>query len=509
MPTIGRRRFLGGSAAVATLAAATLLPTELQQVLSSDVGVPRSVGDIKHVVLMMMENRSFDHYFGALPGVCGFGDPVLCDTASCDTASTDMASTSRSVFNQPFPGNPDGYVLPFRLDSARTSAQAIQSLNHSWEAEHGYWAGGRMDGFLTYEARHSVLSIPGKGGAESSRREYAMGYFTREDLPFHYALADNFTICDNYFCSVMGSTWPNRLMWITGTMDPTGQAGGPVKDTGDKSATAGQLRWTTYPERLESAGVSWRAYDEHRSSGLNPLHQFHQFRTAPKGSPLRLKGVTQVAPDAFERDVANGRLPTVSWVFPKDSNSEHPKHSPADGAMAIARKLAALAAHPEVWAETVFILNYDENDGLFDHVRPPAPSTGTAGEFVGSDHVGPGFRVPCIVVSPWTTGGWVSSELLDHTSVLRLLEHVTGVQEPNLSPWRRATFGDLRDTLRLDTPPDTTTASLSRLPDAKKIAVQVNAALRSGTLPAPEVPSPQRMPQPPAASRPQLPCSRT
>jgi phospholipase C len=484
MVGIGRRRFLGSSAAAITLAAAALLPTELQRVLASTNTGVGSLADVKHVVLMMMENRSFDHYFGTLHGVRGFADP----------SPARLDASGRSVFHQPFPANPDGYVLPFRLDSTRTSAQAIRSLNHSWEAEHGYWAGGRMDGFLTYQARHSVVGLLGKAAAGASRREYAMGYFTREDLPFHYALAENFTLCDNYFCSVMGSTWPNRLMWMTGTIDPLGRSGGPIKDTGDKLAKAGRLTWTTYPERLERAGVSWRAYDEHRGSGLNPLHQFGQFRTAPKGSPLRLKGVTQVAPDAFEQDVAAGRLPTVSWVFPKSSDSEHPKHHPADGARAIARKLAALAAHPEVWARTVFILNYDENDGLFDHVSPPAPSPDTAGEFVGADHVGPGFRVPCIVVSPWTTGGWVSSELLDHTSILRLLEHVTGVAEPNISPWRRATFGDLRNTLRFAASPDTSTAALSRLPDAKRIAERVDLALRDGRLPAPEVPAPQRMP---------------
>lgn len=485
MVRIGRRRFLGGSAGALTLAALALLPSELQHALSARAPGAGALSDIKHVVLMMMENRSFDHYFGAMPGVRGFADPV----------AGQLAPNGRSVFHQPFPGNPDGYVLPFRLDSARTTAQAIRSLNHSWEAEHGYWAGGRMDAFLTYQASHSVLSILGKPGNSPRRREYAMGYFTKEDLPFHYALAENFTLCDNYFCSVMGSTWPNRLMWMTGTVDPRGRSGGPIKDTGDKRAKAGALTWTTYPERLEQAGITWRAYDEHRGSGLNPLHQFRQFRTASKGSPLRLKGVTQVAADAFEQDVATGRLPTVSWILPKGSDSEHPKHHPADGAKAIARKLAALAAHPDVWAKTVFIVNYDENDGLFDHVRPPVPPPGETEEYVGSEHVGPGFRVPCVVISPWTTGGWVSHELLDHTSILRLLELVTGVPEPNISAWRRATFGDLRSTLRLTSDPDTSTHALSRLPDAQRLARRVDRALRSGTLGAPVVPHPQGMPR--------------
>ena len=485
MTTTGRRRFLGGSAAAAAaLAAVALLPEELRRVVVAPAG--NSVTAVEHVVLMMMENRSFDHYFGAMPGVRGFADP----------APLRGPGSTRTVFAQPMPTHPDGYVLPFHLDSTRTSAQAMGSLEHSWEAEHGYWAAGRMDGFLTYEARHSVRGIKGHGGPPSERREYAMGYFTRDDLPFHYALAENFTICDDYFCSVMGSTVPNRLMWMTGTADPRGRAGGPIRDTGDAASDAGRLTWTTYPERLERAGVSWRVYDEEGgNAGLNPLYSFHQFRSAPKASPLRQKGLPRSAPDDFDRDVAAGRLPTVSWLFPRVSECEHPQFHPADGARAVARKLAALAAHPEVWAKTVFILNYDENDGLFDHVPPPVPPPGTADEFVGADHVGPGFRVPCLVISPWSTGGWVSSERLDHTSVLRFLEHVTGVAEPNISAWRRATFGDFRATLRLDAPPQTSPAALTRLPDAGSIAARVEHDLRVGRLPSPEVPVVQRMPR--------------
>lgn len=484
MTTTGRRRFLGGSAAAAaTLAALAMLPKDLRRVVVSPAG--NSVADIEHVVLMMMENRSFDHYFGAMPGVRGFADP----------APLRLPGSTRTVFAQPLPTHPDGYVLPFHLDTTRTSAQSIGSLDHSWEAEHGYWAAGRMDGFLTYQARHSVLGVRGHTAAPAEQREYAMGYFTREDLPFHYALAENFTICEGYFCSVMGSTVPNRLMWMTGTMDPEGRAGGPIKDTGTAAADAGRLTWTTYPERLERAGVSWRVYDEEGgNAGLNPLYAFHQFRTAPEASPLRQKGLPRSTPTDFERDVATGRLPTVSWLFPRISECEHPQFRPADGAAAIARKLAALAAHPEVWAKTVFILNYDENDGLFDHVAPPVPPPGTTAEFVGADHVGPGFRVPCLVISPWSTGGWVSRERLDHTSVLRFLEHLTGVAEPNISPWRRATFGDFRATLRLDAPPQTSPAALTRLPDAHGLAARVQRDLQAGRLPVPQVPAAQRMP---------------
>ncbi len=489
---MGRRRFLGGSvAAAAALSAVAMLPDHLRRTVLAPA--TNSVTNVEHVVLMMMENRSFDHYFGAMPGVRGFADP----------APLHVPGSPYTVFRQPMPSHPDGYVLPFHLDSTRTTAQTMRSLEHSWEAEHGYWASGRMSGFLTYEAVHSVLGLPRHHSPVPERREYAMGYFTRDDLPFHYALAENFTICDNYFSSVMGSTTPNRLMWMTGTVDAEGRAGGPVRDTGDEAAEAGRLSWTTYPERLERAGVSWRVYDEEGSDcGLNPLYSFRQFRSAPARSPLREKGLHRSAPEEFERDVAAGRLPTVSWVIPALADCEHPNYRPADGALAIARKLSALAAHPEVWARTVFILDYDENDGLFDHVPPPVPPPGTAHEFVAREQVGAGFRVPALVISPWSTGGWVSHEPLDHTSVLRFLELVTGVEEPNISAWRRATFGDFRATLRLDSPPQTSPGHLTRLPDARDIAAHVDRELRSRRLPAPQVPRPQRMPPVPPARGP-------
>ena len=123
---------------------------------------------------------------------------------------------------------------------------------------------------------------------------------------------------------------------------------------------------------------------------------------------------------------------------------------PADGAAFVASKIDAIAANPDVWAKTVFILNYDENDGIFDHVAPPVPSRGTPQEFIDGLPIGGGFRVPCILVSPWTTGGWVCSDAFDHTSVLQFLEKFTGVREPNISEWRRKTFGDMTSALRFD-----------------------------------------------------------
>jgi phospholipase C len=126
---------------------------------------------------------------------------------------------------------------------------------------------------------------------------------------------------------------------------------------------------------------------------------------------------------------------------------------PADGAAFVASKIDAIAANPDVWAKTIFILNYDENDGLFDHVAPPVPLEGTAREFVNGLPIGGGFRVPCILVSPWTAGGWVCSENFDHTSVLRFLEVFTGVRELNITDWRRRTFGDLTSAFRFQDAP--------------------------------------------------------
>ena len=123
---------------------------------------------------------------------------------------------------------------------------------------------------------------------------------------------------------------------------------------------------------------------------------------------------------------------------------------PAAGAAFVASKIDALASNAKVWAKTAFILDYDENDGIFDHVAPPVPPPGTPNEFVLGEPIGAGFRVPCIIVSPWTAGGWVCSEPFDHTSPLRFLEKFTGVQEENITDWRRKTFGDLTSAFRFE-----------------------------------------------------------
>jgi phospholipase C len=445
------------------------MPPNLRRALANPPKRQGSFRDIEHVVLLMQENRSFDHYFGTMAGVRGFGDPDAL-----------RLSNGRSVFYQPDPQNPDGFLLPFHLDTRVTSGQRIPSTSHAWSAQHAAWNGGMMDRWMLAHRKTNGENAP-----------YVMSYYTRRDIPFHFALADNFTICDAYHCSVLGPTFPNRMYWMTGTIDPEGSRGGPMTDN---HVPPGGFEWTTYAERLEAAGVNWKVYHQRdhtrrKHLDLNMLPNFRAFQEAEKNSPLYKKGMTYGPEGQFEYDAINDRLPAVSWIIPSASVSEHPHFIPAAGAAFIASKVDAIAANPKVWAKTLFILNYDENDGLFDHVAPPVPPFGTAQEFVDGQPIGAGFRVPCILISPWTAGGRICSERFDHTSVLQLLEKFTGVREPNISQWRRNTFDNLTAALQFD---GTMTRQVT-LPDTGDMLKL--AKYKVGNLPNPALPgSGQSMP---------------
>ncbi|HWK34817.1 alkaline phosphatase family protein [Sphingomonas sp.] len=455
-----RRRLLTDATRLASLAAATtLMPPNVQRLMAQAPNRAGSLKDIKHIVLLMQENRSFDHYFGTLSGVRGFGDrdPLI-------------LPGGRNVFHQPDAQNPNGYLLPFHLDSFSTNAQKLPSTSHEWDVQHQAWNGGAMDQWL-----------PAHRAADGAHGPYTMGYFRRQDIPFHYALAEAFTICDAYHSSVMGPTWPNRLYYLTGMIDPEATGGGPV--TRNKMPGDG-FRWKSYPERLEDAGIDWRIYQygEAGKRHHNMFKYFERFRNAPAGSSLAQRGMPDTDEDRFAQDVLGDRLPAVSWIYPSAEANEHPKNMPAAGADFIARRLNELAANPDVWAKTAFILNYDENDGLFDHVPPPVPPAGTPGEFVDGVPIGAGFRVPCIIISPWTVGGWVCSQPFDHTSVLQLLERFTGVREPNITDWRRQTFGDLTSAFRFGQRP-------ARSPVLPGTADMLALALQSAAnLPDPAIP---------------------
>jgi phospholipase C len=459
-----RRRMLGHTARMAALAfAASLMPPNVRRALAQEPPRRASLKDIKHVVILMQENRSFDHYFGTLAGVRGFNDPDAL-----------VLPNGRSVFHQPDPEHPDGYLLPFHLDTKKTNAQKLPSTNHSWHVQHESWNHGKMDNW-----------IPAHRKADGVNGPYVMGYHTRADIPFQFALAETFTICDAYHCSLMGPTHPNRMYLMTGTVDPEGQHGGPMVDN---YTPPGGYRWTTYPERLEKAGVSWKIYQQEDNFGCNVLEFFNQFMSADKKSSLYTRGMIRGPQGQFEYDAMNDKLPAVSWIIPTSHECEHPDYMPAAGAAFVVSKIDAIAANPEVWAKTAFILNYDENDGIFDHVVPPTPPPGTAHEFIKGTQIGAGFRVPCIIVSPWTAGGWVCSQSFDHTSPLQFLEKFTGVEEPNISDWRRKTFGDMTSVFRFDEE----AAQPPVLPDTA--GPLVRARYEAENLPRPEAPSEQSMP---------------
>jgi phospholipase C len=442
--------------------------------------------DIEHVVILMQENRSFDHYFGKLRGVRGFGDPA---------ALVDV--TGRSVFDQvdaDLADNPSGHLLPWRLDTTKTAAQALEDITHAWSAMHFAWNHGQMDGFVT---THRVGDGNGPGAAPG-----CMGYFTRADLPFHYALADAFTICDNYFCSVLGPTNPNRIMSMSATTDAAGVKGGPCIDNSQQN---GQLRWTSYPERLQAAGIDWFVYQESDNDGNNMLPLFAAFNDVK--TDLYRRGNTVIPTPKgqrfgpalaarLKRDVVTGNLPQVSWILASGDDCEHPNAMPASGARFVASVLDALTADPKVWAKTVVFYTFDENGGFFDHVVPPTPPPATADEFLSNralvrqnpmasfginGPVGLGFRVPTIVISPFSRGGFVNSDTFDHTSLLRFLEARFGVEVPNLSDWRRSVTGDLTTTLGCRSAAE---GALPPLPDA--VALEQAAAAQVKNLPAPQ-----------------------
>ena len=452
MPDVTRRRLLSSAAAGAGgMLASSLLPPALARAAAEG---PRrgSLRDVKHVVVHMQENRSFDHYFGTLGGVAGFGDPnVLVQSAP-------QAVAGKPVFYQQDTNNPDGYLLPFHLDTLHTSSQAIPSTSHAWYYQHDSLS---LTVPTTNGQPTTALNnnwIPSHSLADGANYWYVMGYYERQDIPFHFALAETFTLCDHYFCSLLGPTWPNRMYLMTGMIDPEGTYGGPlISNVVPSPKTGTPYTWTTYPERLTEAGISWRIYQEEDDYGTNVLEFFDKYQAASRGSTLYENALTIYPPDRFEWDAKHDQLPTVSWIVPTSGQSEHPAYLPASGANYLASKLNAVAENRDLWNSTVFIVNYDENDGLFDHVVPPLPPAGTPGEFVNAGTntkpaspnwpIGGGIRVPAFVISPWTVGGYVATEQFDHTSVLQFLERLTGVKETNITDWRRQTFGDLTSAL--------------------------------------------------------------
>ncbi|OPH37303.1 phosphocholine-specific phospholipase C [Moraxella atlantae] len=489
--SVSRRQFLQGSG-IAGLSAATLatFPASIQKALAIPANNQTgTIQDVEHVVILMQENRSFDNYFGTLRGVRGFGDRF-----------TIPQTNNRSVWQQL--DKDDNIIMPYHLDQQLGNAQRVKGTPHSWVDARDAWDKGRMSHWPKYKQPQS------------------MGYYQREELTFQFALAEAFTVCDAYFCSLHGGTNCNRMFFWTGTNGATANPPQVVVnnfwDELEPGMTDGGYKWTTYPERLQQAGISWKVYQNmpdnftdnclvgfeayrkaNIASGQPVYHNWDESYVAPAYDPSLdakaplYKGIANTMPDggmlgSFKQDILDNKLPQVSWVVAPEKYSEHPgPSSPIQGAWYTQEVLDALTANPEVWSKTVLIVNFDENDGFFDHLPSPCapsyvqvqdnakwygkttlPQSQLTAEYYSQMHVpeaddmplpdndvyGPGPRVPMYIISPWTKGGWVNSQNFDHTSILRFLEARFGVQETNISPYRRAMFGDLTSAFNFKEP---------------------------------------------------------
>jgi phospholipase C len=555
---------LSGAAGVA------FLPDSIQRAYAIEPDAGSTYLDAEHIVILMQENRSFDHVLGTLQGVRGFNDPRAIRLANGNSVFVQTDASGNSY-------------APWRLDIHDTRITWMGSIPHSRQSQVDAWNEGHHDGWL--ESKRS--QIPEYAGIPLT-----MGYYTRQDLPFYYALADAFTVCDQHYCAVMTSTTPNRSTFWTGTVRDEQRADSRVFMRNDEIEQGG-MTWKTYPERLNAAGIDWKFYqNELTNSGLNEdkdawlgnfgcnLLEFFQAYNVEAYSGYVLERQKQIAQETrqiaklegelssekdpaavthlqekikeartnisqlqaelvnsgqkrysqlteaqrrihdaafvtnaddphhhaldslvvtdngreqsmtvpkgdifyqFRKDVSEGKLPPVSWLASPEKFSDHPT-SPWYGAWYVSEVMDILTGNPEVWKKTIFILTYDENDGYFDHAPsfvaadPKRPETGGASTGIDtgieytyrederkqgvsekdarSGPIGMGFRVPMIIASPWTRGGWVNSQLFDHTSTLMFLEHFVQrkydkpVREENISTWRRAIAGDLTSVFR-------------------------------------------------------------
>jgi phospholipase C len=311
-------------------------------------------------VIACQENRSYDHYFGMSLGPAGYGP--------------------QPGYTQP-DGN-GGSVAPFEF-----TALSTPDIPHSWNAVHKQWDNGAMDGFYTTDGLNG------------------MGYYTATELPFYYSLLGNSALNANYFCSLLGPTWPNRFYFAAGTS-------GGITTNGVWGY--GVFDYPIILDLLDEAGVTWGIYNMNWDSvpfgNTDNVFVFWQ-NFAHDQRTLGSKG-------SFLNDARKGQLPEVSWLV---SSFAHQKdeHPPADVSvgMALQQELITAVREGPLWDSSAYLLTYDEHGGYFDHVAPPQ-----------LDAYGLSVRVPLWVVSPYATVGPVKSKLpAEHTSTLKLIEALHGL----------------------------------------------------------------------------------
>ncbi|KAK9246334.1 phosphoesterase family-domain-containing protein [Lipomyces tetrasporus] len=423
--------------------AASLMASAVSASTAAASAYTDKLKDIKHIVFFMQENRAFDHYFGTMAGVRGFKDPNI------------LLTDDKEIWYQPTASSDADYLLPWWLNEDpkyKESTECIIAGSNDWTPNHNSWNFGKINGWVT------------------NNTAWSWGYLKRSDIPTHFSIVEGWTIGDMYQESVIGPTNPNRVTWVSGTININGSYpgdpevnGGPYienyetpgcETNGDIKYACYPLKWKTVAEYLEEQGITWFVYQDEDNFDDNPFAWFEQYQDADSGSALATKGVGYAGLEAFYEQAANGTLPQISWIIGPAELSEHPPYRPNDGAWLQQRVLDAITSSP-LYNETALIVSYDETGGFGDHVPPVISPNGTVGEwsydpehpenFVPS---GPGFRVPFYVVSPWTRGGKVFTEPSDHNSQLLFLEQWAKsigkkftVKEMN--PWRRNHMSNL------------------------------------------------------------------
>ncbi|MBP6633699.1 MAG: phosphoesterase [Kofleriaceae bacterium] len=353
-------------------------------------GGPDLPDGLTTLVVLMMENRSYDHLLGARAFEGKPGDGLTMAMRNPDAAGNLIA---------PYPGTFDSLCV---IDPP-----------HGWGAAHDSFAGGANDGFVrAHQAAHS-----------SSSSVEPMQYLTRDLVPATWALADQYAVCDRWFCSVMGPTWPNRMYWHSGSSN--GISSNDLPTDG--------FNWDHIYQRLDAKGVPWAYY----YGNIPAVALIENFEA---GDRIRLM-------DKFFLDARDGVLPPVVYIDPMFyGNDDHPPVHPLLGQQLIASIYIALATSPQ-WKNCMFVITYDENGGFFDHVPPPT----TSDDFAAMGFGQMGFRVPTVVAGPYVKQGYASSVVYDHTSVLKHIEVTHGLDPLNARVSAANDLSDLIDQERLAT----------------------------------------------------------